>query len=100
MPVKDKPLFYTAPDLKLINPVNIVFQPFFQIHDSRYMMYWLALSNSQYLSYIDSLALLEKQRLELQKRTIDFVAPGEQQPEADHAMKALRSDSGNFINEF
>lgn len=30
--------------------------------------------------------ILEVQKLELQKRTIDFVAPGEQKPEVDHSM--------------
>lgn len=40
VPVKGKPLTYTAPELKLINPIDVVFQPFFTIHDARYMMYW------------------------------------------------------------
>jgi uncharacterized protein len=38
--VKDKPLTFTAPDMKMINPVNVVFEPFFRIHDARYMIYW------------------------------------------------------------
>ncbi|MFC2129791.1 DUF6805 domain-containing protein [Bacteroidota bacterium] len=64
------------------------------------MMYWMALSNSQYRSYLDSLSILEKEKLELQERTIDFVASGEQQPEADHAIQSSRSNAGNFLNEF
>jgi hypothetical protein len=36
----------------------------------------------------------------LQKRTIDFVAPGEQQPEADHAMQQTDSRTGNRNDEF
>ena len=31
----------------------------------------------------------------MEKRTIDFVAPGEQQPEADHQMQSDNSQSGN-----
>jgi len=38
--------------------------------------------------------------MELQKRTIDFVAPGEQQPEADHAMQRQNSSTGNNLDEF
>jgi hypothetical protein len=38
--------------------------------------------------------------MELQKRTIDFVAPGEQQPEADHAMQRQSSSTGNNLDEF
>ncbi len=49
------------------------------------MMYWLSLTNSGYKAYMDSLANIEKEKLALEKRTIDFVATGEQQPETDHA---------------
>jgi hypothetical protein len=99
-PVKNKPLTFTMSGLKLINPENIVLEPFYKIHDARYMMYWMALTNAQYRTYVDSIAALEKEKLALQKRTIDFVAPGEQQPEADHAMERSRSRSGNFLDEF
>jgi hypothetical protein len=64
------------------------------------MMYWMALSNRQYDSYLDSIALLENKKLDLQKRTIDFVAPGEQQPEVDHAMQQQNSNTGNNMDEF
>jgi hypothetical protein len=94
VPVKDKPLNFTIPAVKLINPIEVTLQPFYQIHDVRYMMYWMALSNTQYKSYLDSLSAVEKGKLEQEKRTIDFVAPGEQQPEVDHAMQSDRSRSG------
>ena len=64
------------------------------------MIYWMALSNSQYKSYLDSLSILEKKMLDIQNRTVDFVAPGEQQPEADHSMEKSNSISGNFHDEF
>jgi DUF1680 family protein len=70
-PVKDKPLTFTMPDIKMINPVNMELEPFFRIHDARYMMYWMALTNNQYQLYIDSLALVEKAMLELRNRTTD-----------------------------
>ena len=94
VPVKDKPLNFTIPAVKLINPIEVTLQPFYQIHDVRYMMYWMALSNTQYKSYLDSLSAVEKAKLEQEKRTIDFVAAGEQQPEVDHAMQSDRSRSG------
>ncbi len=100
VPIENKPMHFTAPGLKMVNRINAEFEPFYQIHDARYMMYWMALSNSGYKSYLDSLAILEKERLDLQKRTIDFVAPGEQQPEADHAMETSGSNSGNFQDKF
>ena len=99
-PVAGKPLTFVASNLKLVNPINIVFEPFFKIHDARYMMYWMALNNKQYKSYVDSISVLEKEKLALQKRTIDFVAPGEQQPEVDHAMERQNSNTGNNLDEF
>jgi DUF1680 family protein len=99
-PEKDKPLTFTFSGLRMLNPVKVELEPFFRIHDARYMMYWMTLTNTQSRSFLDSLEVLEKEKLELQKRTIDFVAPGEQQPEADHAMQQLNSNSGNNQDEF
>ncbi len=95
VPEKNEPLHFTLKDLKVINPVNIELQPFYQIYDARYMMYWMALSNHGYQKYIDSFAASEKEKLALEKRTLDFITPGEQQPEADHAMQDEKSRTGN-----
>jgi len=100
VPVEGKPLNFTAPNLKMINPINILMEPFYKIHDARYMMYWMALTNTQYHSYLDSIAANEKENLALENRTIDFVTPGEQQPEVDHAMQSYNSNSGNNLDEF
>ena len=97
---KDKPFTFTAPELKMTNNAHPEFQPFARIHDSRYMIYWMWLTPSQYVSYLDSLEIEEKNKMELQKRTVDFVAPGEQQPEADHRMERERSTSGTFHDHF
>ncbi len=99
-PVQGKPLTFSFSGIKMENKAEFELQPFFQVHDARYMMYWMALTNNQYRSYIDSLALVEKKKLELANRTIDFVAPGEQQPEADHALEKLNSNTGNNLDEF
>jgi hypothetical protein len=99
VPVKDKPLNFKL-NVKMINPAELTLEPFYKIHDARYMMYWLALSNSGYKAYVDSIANLEKEKLALEKRTIDYVAPGEQQPEVDHAMQSEKSNKGNNFNEF
>ena len=100
VPVKDKPLNFTVPNLKMINPIKVLMEPFYQIHDARYMMYWMALTSTQYRSYLDSIAADEKAKLALENRTVDFVAPGEQQPEADHEMKSSNSNTGNQLDEF
>jgi DUF1680 family protein len=60
VPIKDKPLTFTVPGLKMINPIKVVLEPFYRIHDARYMMYWMTLTNTQSRSYIDSLAVQKK----------------------------------------
>ena len=98
--VPGKEQTFTAPTAKIINPLKFQLEPFYKIHDARYMMYWMALSNSGYRKYLDSIAILEKDLIALQKRTIDFVAPGEQQPEADHFMQKENSNAGNSMDAF
>ena len=100
VPVKGKPLTFVVPNLKMINPIKVLLEPFYQIHDARYMMYWMALTSNQYHSYLDSIAADEKMKLALESRTIDFVAPGEQQPEVDHAMQNSNSNTGTNLDEF
>jgi len=91
---KAESLFVTAKDSALI------LEPFYKIHDARYMMYWLTLSKDQYQTYLDSLSIIEKAEMALEARTVDRVATGEQQPEVDHNMKTLNSFSGIHMNEY
>lgn len=98
--IQDSPLTWKLSDLKMMNAEEILLEPFFRIHDARYSMYWMVLSETGYQAHLDSIALTEKKMLELQNRTVDYVAPGEQQPEADHAMEAENSNAGNNWDEF
>ena len=98
-PIAGKPLHFTL-STKMENAIRSEIQPFFEIHDSRYMMYWLALSEDSYKSYLDGLAKAEQERQALEARTVDKVQPGEQQPEADHFMKTDRSQVGNTNDVF
>ncbi len=100
VPVEGTPLTFAFPAVSMINPVQALLEPFFQIHDARYMMYWMALTRAQYQSYRDSIAAADRESLELQRRTVDAVAPGEQQPEADHALQSAESHSGTYLDAF
>ncbi len=99
VPVKGEPLNFTI-NVKMENPIDVKLEPFSHIHDARYMMYWLALTNKGYQTYLDSISTVEKEKIALEKRTIDFVATGEQQPETDHAIQKENSNSGNSNDEF
>jgi len=100
VPEKDKPMQFSFANLQIINPAKLELEPFYKIHDSRYMMYWMTLNQGQYKNYLDSLQTLEKGKLSLEKRTVDFVAPGEQQPEVDHQLIQSGSKTGTFADQF
>ena len=98
-PIEGKPLHFRL-TTRMENAIQGELQPFFEIHDSRYMMYWLALSEDNYKGYLDQLAQAEKDRQALEARTVDKVQPGEQQPETDHKMETDRSFTGNTNDVF
>ena len=103
-PISGKPLHFTL-TTKMVNKPNETnganeLMPFFELHDSRYMMYWLALSEDNYQGYLDNLAKQEQERQELEARTTDKVQPGEQQPESDHFMETDHSFTGNTNDVF
>ena len=101
-PVAGKPLHFTL-ETKMVNGQSSMvneLQPFFELHDARYMIYWLALTPQSYKGYLDDLARQEQERQALEARTVDKVQPGEQQPETDHKMETDRSNVGNTNDTF
>lgn len=98
-PIAGKPLHFIL-STRMENPIRNELQPFFEIHDSRYMMYWLALSEQNYKGYLEQMAKEEQAQQALEARTIDKVQPGEQQPESDHFMETDESQKGNTNDVF
>lgn len=98
-PIPGKPLHFKLAT-RMENAIDGELQPFFEIHDSRYMMYWLALGENDYKAYMQKLADEEKARQALEARTVDKVNPGEQQPETDHRMETDDSSKGNTEGVF
>ena len=98
-PIPGKPLHFKLAT-HMENAIEGELQPFFEIHDSRYMMYWLALGENDYKAYMQKLADEEKARQALEARTVDKVNPGEQQPETDHSMEADVTERGNTEGVF
>ena len=90
-PIEGKPLHFML-ETKMENGISNELQPFFEIHDSRYMIYWLALSEKNYQGYLDDLAKKEQERQALEARTVDKVQPGEQQPETDQSNRGNTND--------
>lgn len=94
-PVKGKPLTFTAPGLVQggAGPMT-EFIPFFRLHDARYAVYFPQSTPGDYARMRSETAAREAERLALDARTIDQVAPGEQQPESDHFFKGEGAEAG------
>ncbi len=94
-PIEGKPFSFKVPDLfKTPQYQDLTLEPFYNIHDSRYVVYWLSATENEYRELIEKQKEEEREKLILDSRTIDAVNTGEQQPEADHLMKQRNSHSG------
>ncbi|GGD52407.1 glycosyl hydrolase [Emticicia aquatilis] len=91
--------------LKQIDNLNFTLdslhlQPFFELHDARYQMYFQTLKTSEF----ENQKALQKQQedalLALEAQTIDKINCGEQQPEVDHQYKGEQSNSGYDDEKF
>lgn len=61
-PVAGKPFSYTVPGLfREAKYADLILEPFWQIHDSRYMMYWLSMTETQYADYLSKMKAEEEQ---------------------------------------
>lgn len=98
VPVKGEPMHFKAPYLFANQKdANLLLEPFYEVHDARYMMYWMVLTDP---SVLERLRKEQEEALALDNKTVDKVAPGEQQPEADHKMECDNSSTGTANGEF
>ena len=98
-PVPGEPLHFRL-TADVHNRIEGELQPFFEIHDARYMMYWLAMTPDAYSDYLEETAREEAALAALDARSRDKVQPGEQQPETDHRMQTDGSVTGNDNDVF
>ena len=99
-PIEGKPLHYDATALfDNSRFANVELEPFYSLHDSRYAIYFLSLNSSDYAKMLEKLKADEAAALELDRRTVDAIVAGEQQPEADHKIQSQNSMTGNQDNK-
>ncbi|MFD2967973.1 glycoside hydrolase family 127 protein [Sphingobacterium bambusae] len=93
----DKPLHFTLSGVYLgREAVQMTLEPFYKIHDSRYIMYWPQATATELHNMQEKLARDEQETLALAARTMDRVVCGEQQPESDHFIKEEQTTAGVF----
>jgi len=77
---------------------TLTLQPFYQIHHARYSCYWYQQTEQNFRN--STMAADELAAEALMERTLDFVAPGEQQSEAGHEYDYSQgSTTGNYNGE-
>ncbi|MBD0831535.1 glycoside hydrolase family 127 protein [Aestuariibaculum sediminum] len=94
-PISGKPLTFSTGNL--VHPENfkgLELQPFYKIHEKRYAIYFKT-ETPEGLAKMQQ-DLKEKQEAEAHLRaiTVDYIAPGEQQPESDHGIQSENSNNG------
>ena len=75
---------------------SLTLVPFYSIHHSRYMCYWYQQTAENFAN--SSMAKTEAENEALLARTLDFVAPGEQQSEAGHEYNYSSDSSKGTYN--
>jgi DUF1680 family protein len=77
-------------------PRDVEFKPFYTVYNSRYSIYWDMFTEARWNArQADYQAELQRFR-QIREATIDFVQPGEMQPERDHNFRGERTSPGRF----
>ena len=98
-PVRGESLAFTTDQIISSNKYKkLKLVPFFEIHDARYIVYWPVSAPDKLDEVKEALRLKGKEKLELESKTIDKVAPGQQQPEVEHNLQGEKIVSGSFNN--
>jgi len=69
-------------------------KPFYKIHEKRYSLYFKLTNDLELKKMMAEEAAKNKQETALQKQTLDYVAPGEQQSESDHGFRGEQTNNG------
>ena len=84
--------------LKTLDGEVVALRPFFQTHDRVFSIFWDFYSKAEWSKMK---AEIEREKAELEAmrlRTVDELAPGEQQPEVNHNFKGENTDAGSAYN--
>lgn len=79
---------------------SLTLQPFYQIHNARYQMYFQTFTKKDYELQKQLQKQHEAELLALEAITVDKINCGEQQPEVDHQYKGEQSNSGYDDEKF
>ena len=93
-PASEPATFLTA---SVGRPRDVQLSPFYRLHHRRYVVYWDLFTAQQWIEReSDYRKELERAR-HLEAMTVDFVQPGEMQPERDHNMRGEQIETGEHL---
>lgn len=91
-PIPDRPLRFELGGLSPADKLEMM--PFYQLHESRYILYFPQANEQELQRIQQKLAMRESAIRKLDSISVDVVACGEQQPESDHFMEQGDTWSG------
>ncbi len=80
------------------HPEDLTLIPFYRMHHQRHIVYWDVFTPAQWEAHQAAYRAEEERLRALEARTIDFVQPGEMQPERDHAFDGENSRHGTHLD--
>jgi DUF1680 family protein len=77
-------------------PRDVELRPFYTYYDRRYSIFWDLFTEEDWKAREAHYKAQSKRKKELEALTVDFVQPGEMQPERDHNFKGEKTSPGFF----
>lgn len=88
----------TFKTIKIGQPRDIVLKPFYATHERSYSIYWDMFTAATWEEKKAEYQAEIEERKKMEEMTVDFVQPGEMQPERDHNFAGERTRAGSFKN--
>jgi hypothetical protein len=77
-------------------PHDVILKPFYTVYNRRYSIYWDLFSEKAWEARKAEYNSEQERTKRLKEAEIDFVQPGEMQPERNHNFKGEKSSAGSF----
>lgn len=77
-------------------PRDVELRPFYGVYDRRYTVFWDLFTPSQWEERRSAYAAQLEERRQIEARTVDFLQPGEMQPERDHHFEGEQTRAGEL----